>query len=194
MNNIEAIIFDCFGVLYTDAHEATYGTRFPELADELRNLSSASDHGFISRQEYLEGMSKLTGDSLEVIDNAHVHEHEANKPLIEYIRQELKPHYKIGMLSNIGRDFMQNFFDEHELHDLFDAVVLSSGVGYTKPEPEIYHITLDRLGVATRAAVMVDDREVNCHGAEAVGMKSVHYLSYVQAVADIKELLASSKV
>lgn len=185
---IRAIVFDCFGVLYANAKHL-YGSRFPEFAQELRNLSLASDHGFISRKEYLEGVSKLTGDSPEYIDRVHVHEHTINEQLIEYIRRELKPQYKIGLLSNIGQDFIQKLFDEHDLHDLFDTVVLSSNVGYIKPDPEIYQIMLEQLDVPADTAIMIDDREPNCQGAEAVGMKSIFYQSYDQMVKELNTFL-----
>lgn len=189
MSKINAIIFDCFGVLYVDYSEA-YFAKFPELLAELRNLNSACDHGFISRQEYLEGVSKVTGDTPEAINEAFKREHIINQPLVDYIAKELKPRYKIGLLSNIGRGWIQNFFDEHQLHELFDAVVLSSNEGVTKPDAEIYRRTAERLGVQPEACIMIDDRIENCHGAEAVGMHSILYETYEQMRLDMQPLLA----
>lgn len=188
VSKIEAIVFDCFGVLYVDESEA-YFARFPGLGTQLRELNSACDHGFISRQEYLAGVSEITGDSPEVINEAFKREHVINQPLIDYIAKELKPHYKIGLLSNIGRDWIQNFFDEHELHELFDAAVLSSTEGITKPEAEIYRRTAERLNVAPEACIMIDDRQENCHGAEVVGMQSIFYESFEQMQRDLAVVL-----
>lgn len=191
MAKVEAIIFDCFGVLYVDAGEA-YLAKFPGFLHELRDLNRACDRGFISREDYLEGVSKITGDPPEVIDAGFTREHTINRPLAEYIVCELKPHYKIGLLSNIGRDWIQNFFDEHQLHDMFDAAVLSSEEGVVKPEAEMYRRAAERLGVAPEACIMIDDRQENCDGAEAVGMQSIFYETYEQMKLDVRSLLANS--
>jgi putative hydrolase of the HAD superfamily len=59
------------------------------------------------------------------------------------------------------------------LEEEFDQVILSVEVRAMKPDPAIYRITLDRLGVedATRA-VFVDDQTSYCDGAAAVGLQT----------------------
>ena len=118
MQNIKAVIFDCFGVLYVDASEA-YFSKFPEKYEELHDLNKMSNHGFIQRYDYTHAVSKITGEPVNEVDTAFRKEHVINQPLIELIRREIKPHFKIALLSNIGRDWLQDFFDEHQLHDLF---------------------------------------------------------------------------
>ncbi len=53
---------------------------------------------------------------------------------------------------------------------LFDEAVISGEVGLHKPQPEIYLLSCERLGVQPGEAVFVDDLRENCAGAEAVGM------------------------
>ena len=55
--------------------------------------------------------------------------------------------------------------------DLFEVVVDSANVGMRKPDPEIYELTLERLGLDAPECVFVDDIEVNCDGAAALGRK-----------------------
>jgi len=179
---IRAIIFDCFGVLYVEAKDA-YFSHFPEHYDELHDLNTRADHGFIDRQTYTEAVAKITGVSVEETAKAFMKEHVINKPLIDYIRN-LKKHYKIGLLSNIGRDWMQDFFDEHQLHDLFDAVVISSQEGITKPNPLIFERTAERLGVSPDECIMIDDIKDNCDGAKAAGMRAILF----DAKADPQQL------
>lgn len=188
MSNIKAIIFDCFGVLYVDYSEA-YFAHFPESLEQLRDLNKACDRGYLSLEEYLASVSKLTGDSPETIYAAFAREHVLNQRAIEYIQKDLKPSYKIGLLTNIGRGWMQQFFSEHQLHELFDAAIISSEEHIVKPEPEIYRLTAERLGVQPDECVMIDDREVNCCGAEAAGMASVVYDSFEQTKRDLTRLL-----
>ena len=184
---VRGIIFDCFGVLYTDASKA-YFSRFPDLQDDLYDLNKMSDHGFIDRKEYIARVAKITGISEAKTEAAFMHEFVANKPLIEYTRRELRPRYKIGLLSNIGRDWMQDFFDEHQLHDLFDVVVLSHEEGIAKPNPLIFERTAIRLELPPEECLMIDDREENCQGAASVGMKMHCYTNNDTLMTALKQL------
>ena len=72
--------------------------------------------------------------------------------------------------------------------DLFELVVDSGFEGTRKPEPEIYAIVLERLGLPAEACVFVDDLEVNVTGARDAGMHGVHFRDTAQAVAEIDAL------
>ena len=74
--------------------------------------------------------------------------------------------------------------------DLFDATVISGDVGMHKPQPEIYRLACERLGVAPPDAVFVDDLRENCAGAEAVGMTAILHRDSDQTVERLEELLA----
>jgi putative hydrolase of the HAD superfamily len=73
--------------------------------------------------------------------------------------------------------------------DLFDATVISGEVGLHKPQPEIYRIACERLGVEPGAAVFVDDLRENCAGAEEIGMTAVLHRDSAQTIARLEELL-----
>lgn len=183
MQNIKAIIFDCFGVLYLDVTKA-YFSKFPNKYEELHDLDRLSDHGFIDRKEYIQAVSKLTGESIEKTEQEFQNEHVLNKPLIDVIRH-IKPYYKTALLSNIGRNWLQDFFDEHQLHDLFDVVVLSSDEGITKPNPVIFERTAQRLGVYPDECLFIDDIAENCAGAESAGMQALQF----KDIRSVKQLL-----
>ena len=62
---------------------------------------------------------------------------------------------------------------EIDLRDLFDAVVDSTVVGFTKPDPRIFTLALDRLGVAAADALMVGDSpSADVDGASAAGIRA----------------------
>jgi putative hydrolase of the HAD superfamily len=73
--------------------------------------------------------------------------------------------------------------------DLFDATVISGDVGMHKPQPEIYLLAAERLGVAPADAVFVDDLRENVAGAEAVGMTAVLHRESEATIARLEELL-----
>lgn len=61
-----------------------------------------------------------------------------------------------------------------DLHQYFDVLAISEEVGVTKPEPLIYQVTLDRLGLQISDVVMVGNSlSTDIAGAVAIGMRSV---------------------
>ena len=76
--------------------------------------------------------------------------------------------------------------------DLFDAAVISGDVGMHKPQPEIYLLACERLGIEPAEAVFVDDLRENCAGAEAVGMTAILHRDPAETIAKLEELLGAS--
>ncbi|MDT4860960.1 Phosphoglycolate phosphatase [compost metagenome] len=84
---------------------------------------------------------------------------------------------------------MNRLFTPDEQAELFDAVVLSSDIGMTKPNPDIFTFTAIKLGVLPEECVMIDDLLVNIEGARQAGMKGVVYSTVEQAKRAIDEHL-----
>jgi putative hydrolase of the HAD superfamily len=80
---------------------------------------------------------------------------------------------RTAMLSNCGPEVIDRVRAQREVTRYFDALVISWEVGTVKPEPAIYRIAAERLGVAPGEALFVDDRPENVAGAEAVGMQGM---------------------
>jgi putative hydrolase of the HAD superfamily len=74
--------------------------------------------------------------------------------------------------------------------EVFGVVVDSAFVGMRKPEPEIFELTLERLGdVGAEECVFVDDVEVNCEAARSLGMRAVRFHDSEQAIREIEATL-----
>lgn len=73
-----------------------------------------------------------------------------------------------------------------EVAGLFDFVLESSKVGVRKPEPEIYRMACDRLGVAPHEAVFLDDLGINLKTARALGMKTIKVGDPAVAIAELE--------
>jgi putative hydrolase of the HAD superfamily len=89
---------------------------------------------------------------------------------------------RLGMLSNGVPEIVARIRSDRDLPSLFDAVVISYEVQLAKPEPEIYRVTLDRLGVAPGAALFVDDRLENIDTARELGIETLHFTGDVHAL------------
>jgi len=78
---------------------------------------------------------------------------------------------KLGLLSNANRGWTERF-RARGVADLFDDVVVSADVGLAKPDPAVFRLAADRLGVAPQACLMIDDQPKHLPGAEAAGMRT----------------------
>jgi HAD superfamily hydrolase (TIGR01509 family) len=67
-------------------------------------------------------------------------------------------------------------------------MVISGEVGLNKPEPEIFRLGAERLGVAPEDCVFVDDLRENCAGAEAVGMTAILHRGADGTVPELERL------
>ena len=168
---IKAIIFDCFGVMYGGSLGTLANMAPPEHRQAIYDCNQAKDYGYINYPEYLQQIGELIGIAPEAVDTIMRQHHIANTWLIEYA-QELREQYKVALLSNIGDQTMERLFDG-KVGELFDEVVLSYQEGIAKPNPEIFTLTAERLGVTPGECVMIDDLMTNCEGAEVAGMQSI---------------------
>ncbi len=72
--------------------------------------------------------------------------------------------------------------------EIFDATVISGDVGLHKPQPEIYQLGAERLGVPAADCVFVDDLRENVAGAEAVGMMALLHRDTAETIAELERL------
>ena len=98
---------------------------------------------------------------------------EIRTDVVDWCRSVRNRGVRTGLLTNNAREFEDFWRPLLPLDELFDDVVDSSEVGLRKPDPRIYHLALERLGVAAEDAVFVDDAPGNVAGAERVGIRSV---------------------
>lgn len=77
------------------------------------------------------------------------------------------------------------------LRELFDQVVISGDVGMRKPDPDIFRLAADRLGLPPEACVFVDDFFVNVEQAEKVGMRGVLHEDAERTVAKLEALFGA---
>lgn len=68
---------------------------------------------------------------------------------------------------------------------LFDHVIESSKAGVRKPDPRIYLMMCDALGVSPADCVYLDDLGINCKPAAALGMHAIKVTGEAQALADL---------
>ena len=100
-----------------------------------------------------------------------------------------RPGLKTGLISNAWDGLREVLQTRVPLADAFDVIVVSAEEKMMKPDPRIYHLALERLGVPATEAIFLDDFIENIQAANALGMIGIHFRSSVQAQHDIYALL-----
>jgi putative hydrolase of the HAD superfamily len=112
--------------------------------------------------------------------------------VVDLVRRARDAGIRVGCLSN---SWGEGEFDPYvgwDLDGLFDAVVISGDTGTRKPDPIIYELAADQLGLRPDECVFADDTAANLPAAEPLGMGTVHFTDEESGVAEISELLGLS--
>lgn len=188
---IEAIIFDCFGVLAGDGwlpFKHKYFAHNPEIFKQATDLNKQVDAGLMTFDDFIGGVAEMAQMSKPAAYE-EIERNPVDVGLFDYIAVRLKPNYKIGMLSNAGADWLSQLFTSNQ-RSMFDATCLSFETGIIKPNSRAYEIIAERLGVPEASCVFIDDQERYCQGAEEVGMQAIHYKDLEQLKVDLEAILA----
>ena len=184
----KAIIFDLYGVLALNGWQAFKEFHFSNRLDvweQVFELGKQVDAGLKSYDDLVQFTAEQTSQPAAVV--RHQLEHTvANEPLIDYIRTELKPQYKLGILSNAGSNVVERIFTA-EQQALFDAIVLSHHVGLTKPHVAMYQTIADQLNLEPAECLFIDDQERHVTGARDAGMQAIVYTD----LAELRQWLSS---
>jgi epoxide hydrolase-like predicted phosphatase len=106
--------------------------------------------------------------------------------MVDAVRAARAQGVRTGLISN---SMGEGRYDRSAFPELFDGVVISGDEGMHKPEPAIYELGAERVGLAPAECVFVDDLRENCEGAEAVGMTAVLHRGAERTLPRLEELL-----
>lgn len=188
---IKAVIFDCFGVLTLESWHVFRDAHFTEGTEEFAQVNLINkdfDSGKLSFAQFIKAVAELAGtdedETIRQIDHTP-----KNKELLEYIKSSLHGKYKIGMLSNVGANWLETMFSAEDLA-LFDAFALSFEIGYSKPDKRAYEAILNMLNVAAEEAVFIDDQARYVAAGIEAGITSLQFVSTEQVIPELENLLA----
>jgi putative hydrolase of the HAD superfamily len=205
---IRAIVSDFGGVLTTPLIDAflslqeDVGVSVEEFGAAMRAVADGGElplfpleRGEITEVEFLE----LLGAGFEQTLGRRPHLHgfgaffigglKPNAPMIDLMRELKGEGYRMAMLTNNVKEWEPHWRPMLPVDEIFELVVDSGFVGMRKPEPGIFALTVERLGLPAAECLLVDDIEANIEGAREFGMAAVHYRDPEQAIADVRAAL-----
>ncbi len=183
---IKGLIFDYGGVLWDMRWDVSTELARTHGLDERAVVETLYGHemwrdieiGIGDREAWLrESHARLESLAGRAMPPLHQHwraEQRWITPNIDLIRR-LRPPYRTAVLSNADRTLRARFEAVDGLLDLFDDFVCSADIGMAKPDPRIYALAAQRLGLPLGECVFIDDLDRNIDAAREVGMHGVHF-------------------
>ncbi|UFZ08508.1 HAD-IA family hydrolase [Bradyrhizobium ontarionense] len=202
---VEAVIFDFGGVMTTSPFEAF--ARFERERgyplDIIRNTNAANHlenawAKFERAEIDLDTFDRLFAEESLALGGAEVRGRDVlpllagdlRPDMVEALRR-IKAECKTGCITNnlpanaIGSQGGRSFYVA-EVMALFDHVIESAKIGLRKPDPRIYQMMIETLGVRPSDCVYLDDLGVNLKPAREMGMTTIKVVSASQAITELE--------
>jgi putative hydrolase of the HAD superfamily len=201
---IEAVIWDFGGVLTSSPFEAfaRYEKERGLPVDIIRRTNAANHlENAWAKFERAE-IDAETFDRLFAAESAALGAEVRGKDVLPLLQGDLRPEmvealkrikarHKTGCITNnlpanaIGSATGRTLYIA-EVMALFDHIIESAKIGLRKPDPRIYRMMIDALGVDPKRCVYLDDLGVNLKPAREMGMTTIKVVSGPQAIAELE--------
>ena len=203
---VEAVIWDFGGVFTTSPFEAfaRYEAAHGVPTGLIRKVNSTNPDGnawaLFERNE----IDTAGFDRLFLEESAALGHPVPGRDVLPLLSGALRPrmvaalkackaHFKVGCITNNMVSHHSPGADEPQraagamgqVMPLFDAIIESSKAGVRKPDPKIYLMMCELLGVAPENCVYLDDLGINCKPAAALGMRAIKVVDVDQTLAEL---------
>ena len=200
---ITAVLFDFAGVLTSSPWDAMAAAGGGNIELLIGAYEEDGDHpwhrverGELAIADWVVEVTQLGADAGVEIDFAPLQallgDMTVHTAVVDCVRDLRRRGYRLGLITNNVREGSSTWRAMVPVDELFDVVVDSSEVGMRKPNPAIFHHTLELLGgVPPSAAVFLDDSPGNVDGARRAGLHAILVDDPDRALRELDELLAS---
>jgi len=163
------------------------------LAVRLGRLFAAGSVGTVTEAEIHRGVGELLAIDEPAVDAFMAglwaeYLGSLNTELAAYFAG-LRPVYRTGIISNSFVGAREREEERYGFGRMTDVIVYSHEAGISKPDPRIYHLACDRLGVRPEEMIFLDDVAANVAAARDLGAHGILFTSTAQAIADIEASL-----
>ncbi len=200
---IHGIVFDIGGVLeytepmtFDDHWEEELGLEKGAMVNRMIETWKGGSIGTVTLEEVHQKMAETFGmsasqihDYMEEMWGAYLGT--LNQELYDYFKS-LRPKYQTAILSNSFVGAREREEEAYKFSEICDFIIYSHEVGLQKPDPAIYALTCERLGLPPEKVIFLDDREDLIEAAKASGMQGVVFRDNAQSIAEIEALLAAT--
>jgi 2-haloacid dehalogenase len=199
-SHIQAIIFDYGNVLIEWNPRYVYQKYFPNNTEGMENFLKEVDFmGWNAKQDkgrtFKEGVADL---SSQFPQHAHLiqayHDNwkdsigKSYTGTVEIMKQLKEKGYPLYGLSNWSAETFPYARSKYDFFDLLEDMVISGEVGYVKPEPEIYHLILEKIDKPAQECLFIDDSLPNIQQAKKMEFEVIHFQSPEQLANELESM------
>ena len=198
--NIKAIIFDYGNVLVEWNPRFIYQHYFPNDPEGMEafleeisfmDWNALQDKG----RSFADGVAELSRQfpqHAQLIQTYHDHWIDSIGEIywatVDIMRELKQKGFGIYGLSNWSAETFPYAREKFDFFHLFDDMVISGEVGHVKPQPEIFHILLEKIGKPARECLFIDDALPNIQQANTMGFNTIHFTSPEQLRQKLTEM------
>jgi HAD superfamily hydrolase (TIGR01509 family) len=155
----------------------------------INKLAVEYETGLVTSDEFFVRLCSLAGITISRDDFVHAYTDiffpiDGTYALI----RELKPLYKLGLLSNTNEWHYLHSIRPVEVYALFDVVTLSYEVKAMKPARAIYADMLQKLDLPAERCVYIDDLHENIVAAAKLGLHAIHFTGSERLRSELQSL------
>ena len=189
---VDAVIFDLGGVIMKNGGPRDFTRRYPdhdpavvaEIVMGPHHLDTDHQWHRLERGEITMAECRaLTKDMLDAAGivatapapttSGGAFNFQLNDEMVAFIHDLKSAGLPIAILTNNVKEFREMWWPLMDFETVFDAIVDSHEVKMRKPNPDIYHLTMNRIGATPNRTAFLDDLRANVDAASALGMHGV---------------------
>jgi putative hydrolase of the HAD superfamily len=156
--------------------------------EQARALVVGLETGRVSEADFEQSLGAALGVAPEGLVDRLFADSGPDDAMQEAVLHARRAGIPTGLLSN---SWGTRRYPRERLDALFDAVTISGEVGLRKPAAEIYELAAQRIGVAPRDCVFVDDIPSNLEPARRLGMRTVHHVTSDETIPELERQLGT---
>jgi 2-haloacid dehalogenase len=197
---IKAIIFDFGNVLLEWNPRYVYQRYFPNDPEGMEHFLEEVDFMNWNAQQdkgrtFAEGVALLSEKfphHAELIQAYHENWKDSigtsYTGTVKLLKEMKQAGYPVYGLSNWSAETFPYARQKYDFFELLDDMVISGQVGHIKPDPEIFHILLEKIGRPAQECLFIDDSPTNIDQAKKMGFQTIHFQSSEQLEIVLREL------
>ncbi len=156
---------------------------------DVRQLMIGLETGAVEEAEFEPRLGEILGVSATGLIDRLFAGSSVDQEMVDAVAAARRAGVRTGLISN---SWGTRRYDRKLLAALFRGIVISGEEGMRKPDPRMYELGAERIGVEPRACVFVDDLPFNLTPAAELGMATIHHVSARETIPELQRLLGVS--
>lgn len=146
--------------------------------------------GKITEDEFWRGFLGTAGAKIIDVEHAKRLWRKYQRPIANMLNllARLKQRYRLAALTTISKEWLDYKRGKYGLDDYFDIIVSSGYSGLAKPDPKIYDLLIQKLGVNPEDCLFIDDSEGHLPPAEKIGMETILFTKQENLEKELRKL------